>query len=202
MNNKTLPFSGKKGTIKEIKEDGKKFIVERWGATPEDDTTILYVPNTEENYNALNKEYTDSLKACINKNSNKYEIYCRDIKTKRYSYKSLYYVMAASLLIIGASIPLLLTNDIRGLIGVQLSVYSFMAFGIATRFFIENKIEARKKKFISEHEEIVNECNHLENTRNREITDRKTHYSTLKSDKNPVKENNMVKVREREKTVN
>ena len=200
MNNKTLPFSGKKGTIKEIKEDGKKFIVERWGATPEDDTTILYVPNTEENYNALNKEYTDSLKACINKNSNKYEIYCRDIKTKRYSYKSLYYVMAASLLIIGASIPLLLTNDIRGLIGVQLSVYSFMAFGIATRFFIENKIEDRKKKFISEHEEKKNEYKYLEEkTKKREITER-THYSVLEKDKNPVIEYDKVKVRE--KTVN
>ena len=197
MNNKTLPFAGKKGTIKEIKEDGKYFIVERWGATEKDETTTLYVPNTEENYNALNKEYTDSLKACINKNSSKYEIYCRDIKTKRYSYKSLCSVMAASLLMVGLSVPLLLTNDIRGLIGVQLSVYSLMAFGIATRFFIENKIEDRKKKFISEHEEKLDECNHLiEKTKNREFTE-KTHYSVLENDKNPVIEKDIVKVREK-----
>ena len=199
MNNKTLPFSGKKGTIKEIKEDGKYFIVERWGATEKDKTTTLYVPNTEENYNALNKEYTDSLRMYINNNKNKYEIYCRDIKTKRYSYKSLYSVMAVSLLIIGLSVPLLFTNDIRGLIGIQLSFYSFMAFSIASRFFVENKIEDRKKKFISEHEEIVNECNHLEQKTKNKITE-KTHYSVLEKLEDPVKENNLVKVRE--KTVN
>lgn len=199
MYNKELPYCGKKGQIKWIKlsEDGKFILVARWGATKKEKETIVFVPNTEENRKDLELEYMSSLKYVIDYDNSKYETYCKTLNLKRYNNKSLYSVITVSLAIMGISISLLSTNDLRGIIGIQSLIFSFTAFSIALRFCFENLKDDKKKLFISKHETRVNEYNVLDKTYNKTYQNDKTKYRILEKDKNTVKERNIVKTLEK-----
>ena len=133
MNNMNfkLPFYGKKGTIKDIKEEQKYYVVYRYGLS-EKEESIFYVPKNDNNLSLLMNNYNNDLKEYLDLNADKYDTYKQTRLKKainKNSLKALYGISGAMIL---SSIPLFSTHEAIGFVGVLLDTIAIptIVYGI------------------------------------------------------------------------
>ena len=157
MNNMNfkLPFYGKKGTIKDIKEDNKYYIVYRYGLS-ENEETIFYVPKNDNNLELLINNYNSDLRGYLDTNADKYETYQKTRLKKKINInlvKALFGVSGITLL---SSIPLFNTHEAIGFVGVILDTIATSTAIYATIEIVKKITDDKKAKYIKNY----NQMNH------------------------------------------
>lgn len=200
MNNMNfkLPFYGKKGTIKDIKEDEKYYIVYRYGLTNQEES-IFYVPKNDNNLLLLMNNYNNDLKEYLEINSNKYETYKQTRLKKDINKNSLKILFAISGFMILSSIALFGTHEPIGFVGVILDTIAIPTTIYATSEMIKKRKDEQKEKFIKSY----NKMNHKYKIGVKEYIKEKeeTKYKGIITDKehNPVLDLTKVKKLTQEK---
>lgn len=185
MNNRKLPFFGKKGTIKEIKITAteKYIVVSRYGATADEQETILSTPNTKINYNLLMKEYMSNLKEYLNITNNKYETYIKSKNKIKLEKNQIYFLLSTGITMIALSIPLLITHDARGYFGIVLDTIAIPTELTGMKLYFESKSNHEKQKFIKEYENRKKELELLEKSFSKTIEKSETKFNGLENSK-------------------
>lgn len=158
--NLSIPFYGYKGTICKITENDKYYITYRYGTTEKEEKTIFLTPkNNKKSCNELIKNYCDDLNNYLNKYKNKYDTYKVSRTNKLLSNNFVNILSSCSIIMLSLSVPLLLTHEALGYLGVALDVLSVPPAAIAIKLFKEKKDEDKKTAFIKKYDNLKNELN-------------------------------------------
>jgi hypothetical protein len=196
MNNRKLPFLGIGGTIKEIKENKKYFIVTRYGADKNDNDITCFTPKTIKNYNSLVEEYTKTLKRYLDNNSNRYKTYKKQNLKKELNKNYIYLLLSTGITMTLLSIPLLITHDARGYLGIILNTIAIPTDLKAIKLYIENKNNQEKQKFISSYENRKKELENMSKNISKTNKKKETKYNGLnKSNNEKIVELNKYKIK-------
>ena len=187
MNNMNfkLPFYGKKGTIKDIKEDKKYYIVYRYGLS-EKEESIFYVPKNDNNLSLLMDNYNDDLKEYLETNRDKYETYKKTRLNKDINKNSLKVLFGISGAMILSSIPLFNTHEAIGFIGVLLNTVAIPTAIYGTLEMIKKTKDDKKEVFIRQYNQMTNR--YKTNAKEYNQENKETKYKGISTDKsnNPV----------------
>lgn len=186
--NYTLPYYGKKGTISNIKENERYYQTERYGLNKKE-TYILNVPKNKKNEELIIKNYYDDLKEYLNINKEKYNIYKeKRSKTKINSLKT-NILKLSSITMIAISIPLLLTHDIRGYIGITLDILSIPIIITSIKNSINERQDKKRKQFINKYNDLEHRLRIYNEKKSKNKT--LTQYTSLKTyNKEPIRDLN------------
>ncbi len=202
MNNMNfkIPFYGKKGTIKDIKEDNKYYVVYRYGLSSGEEN-IFYVPKNDNNLSLLMDNYNNDLKGYLDINADKYETYKKSRLNKNINMKSVNALLSVSGAMILLSIPLFNTHESIGFFGVVLDTVAVPIAIYTVGAIIKKKNDDKKGKYINNYNKIYNK--YKINTKNKYLNNKKTEYKGLVNDntKKPVVDLNKVKTLKQEKNV-
>lgn len=189
--NYTLPFYGLAGTISTITEDDKHYIVTRYGKDIREDKTKLLIRKSNASYKELMENYYDDLKTYLEIGSNRYSTYKKASSTISANSNMPIILRSLAIIMISLSVPLLLTHEALGYIGVVLDVLSIPTSGLAIKLTTLEKKEKQRKQFIKKYDNYQREFKML--TSNLEIQKTKdtTKYNGLEQNKNtPIRELN------------
>ena len=155
MNNMNfkIPFYGKKGTIKNIKEDDKFYLVYRYGMS-ENEEMLFYVPKNKNNLARLLDNYYVDLSEYLNANSVKYETYKKSRLKKKINMNSVKLMLVGSGLLLLSSIPLLSTHDSIGFAGIILDTVAIPTAAYAIGEIILDKNDKQRFKFIRHYDQL------------------------------------------------
>lgn len=193
--NYSLPFYGKKGTISNIEETDKNYLVHRYDITGKENLT-LKVPKNAKNYNLLLENYYTDLKDYLITNNNKYE-YCKKNKAKnKVKVKTIIYLKLASIALIAVSLPLLSTQSTLGYIGVALDVLAIPTIISSFKLSIKERNSEKSANFINKYNELEHRLRIYNENKSRTVS--LTKYSGVKTnDKEPKRD--LRKVLEKKK---
>ena len=157
MNNMNfkIPFYGKKGTIKDIKEDAKYYIVYRYGLS-EDEEIVFYVPKNDNNLSLLMDNYNSDLKGYLDMNANKYETFKKTRLNRKINMNTVKAMLAVSSVMLLSSIPLINTHEEIGFFGVILDTIAIPTVIYAAGEFVKKIDDDKKAKFVNSY----NQMNH------------------------------------------
>ena len=188
--NYSLPFYGKKGTISNIKENEKSYIVNRYDITGKENLT-LEVPKNNKNYNLLIENYYTDLKDYLITNNNKYEYYRKSKSKNKVNANTIIYLKVASIALIIASLPLLRTQNTLGYLGIALDAIALPAIISSINLSIKEKNNEKRSQFINKYNELEHRLRiHNEN---KAKTISLTKYSEVKTnDKEPKRDLKMI----------
>ena len=188
--NYTLPFYNKKGTISKIEEKEKRYQVYRYGIN-KNETYILEVPKKGKNKEFLINNYYNDLVDYLNTNKEKYEHYQKDNKNNKIKNKHINLLKIIGLSMLGTSIPLLLTYDFLGYIGITLDILTIPVILTIIKLTKEKKKNDNKTKFINKYNELKHKLKIYTEKQNKNYE--LTKYSSLMKDtKEPKRDINKV----------
>ena len=202
MNNMNfkLPFYGKKGTIKDIKENDKYYLVYRYGLT-DNEETIFYVPKNDNNLSLLMDNYNYDLKEYIDINASKYETYKKNRLKKTVNINTIKSMLFLSSIMLLSSIPLFNTHEEIGFIGVILDTIAIPTIIYTTSEFMKKKNDDKKVKFINNYNQMSHK---YKNNVKKYIQEKElTKYNGLVNDKSkkPVVDLTKVKALKQERNI-
>lgn len=151
--NLSLPFYEKKGTISRIEEQDKNYKVYRYGINKKE-ITIFMVPKNNKNYNLLRENYYNDLKDYLVKYANKYESYKITRLKKKIDMNLVSILTSISIIMLVSSIPLLLTYESLGYIGVLLEILSIPILITTTDLRLKNSNDKKKAEFIKKYNQL------------------------------------------------
>ena len=194
MNNMNfkLPFYDKKGTIKDIKEDSKYYLVYRYGVN-KDEEQLFYVPKNDSNLELLLNNYYSDLEGYLDANASKYYTYKKSRLNKRINYNMVKAMLGISTILFISSIPLINTHEAIGFVGVQLDTIAIPTAGYALKEFINKKKDNKKELFIKQYNNLSHKFQSSIKNKNRLKKD--TIYQGLSKDYNKTMINNLTKVK-------
>ena len=156
--NWSLPYFGKKGTIKRIdfnnKEYTNKYIVYRYGCSS-DEEAMFMIPKNETNMKLLIDNYYKELEDYLETYKSLYDDYTSS-SNKRINKRLVSLIFIISIFMALLSIPFLATHTALGFIGVSLDVISFPIIGIGINLLIKEHDEEKKHDFIRRYKEYSN----------------------------------------------
>ena len=155
MNNMNfkIPFYGKKGTIKDIKEDTKFYKVYRYGLS-EKEENIFYVPKNDGNLEALLDNYYSDLKGYLDANADKYETYKKSRLNKKVNLNTVKAMIGVSGLLILSSIPLFNTHEPIGFVGVLLDTVAIPTALYSVNEIVNKKKDEKKARYITKYNQF------------------------------------------------
>ncbi len=194
MNNMNfmLPFYGKKGTIKDIKEDSKYYLVYRYGLT-ENEETIFYVPKNNNNLELLLNNYYKDLDGYLDANSNKYKMYKKSRLNKKINYNAVIGMFGVSSLLFVSSIPLINSHELIGFLGVLMDTIAIPTAGYAIKELIDKKRDEKKELFIKEYNNLSHKLQSCD--KKDIIINKNTIYQGLSNDFNKDRVNDLSKTK-------
>lgn len=194
MNNMNfkIPYFGKKGSIKDIKENNKFYLVYRYGLT-EKEETLFYVPKNKNNLKDLLDNYYSDLKEYLDINANKYETTKKTRLKKDINLGLIKIMSVASLTMLLASIPLLNTHNQIGFIGVTLDTLAIPTAVYAIGEFVKLHNDTKKAKFIKKYNQLRHK--YQKGIRDNVKVNEKTVYHGLDYNKNKDHTNDLSKVK-------
>ena len=192
----SLPFFEKKGTICNIIEEDKNYIVYRYDTNGKKIT--LKVPKNSKNYNLLLENYYTDLKDYLDTNNNKYECYKKENLNKIKNSK-ITLLKLVSILLLVASISLLATSGLLEYIGFILAIVSVPTIISSIAISAKEKDRENKLQFINKYNELENKLKIYNGSKNKTI--KLTQYTGLNpNNRNPKIDLKKVKVLETKRT--
>ncbi|MEE3342959.1 MAG: hypothetical protein VZS44_02595 [Bacilli bacterium] len=193
MNNMNfkLPFYGKKGTIKDIKEDTKYYLVYRYD-TSKDKDILFYVPKNEKNLNRLLDNYYNDLKGYLENSSEKYETLKQNRMKKVINTDNIKLMLGISTSLILLSIPLINTHETIGFVGVVLDTLAIPTTSYAISELIKNYKDQKNAKFINNYKKLSQKYQSEAQIKN---TNKETIYQGLSKNNNKNHINDLTKTK-------
>lgn len=189
--NFSLPFYGKKGTISKIQEQDKYYIVSRYDINGKE-SFVTKVAKTTKNYNLLLENYYLDLKYYLVKYGNRYEEYKMTRLKKKININLVNLLKLAAIIMITSSIPLLLTHEALGYLGVVLDVLSIPVLVTSINLSLKDSNDKKKAEFINKYNELEHRL--IMYNDNKEKTVNLTKYKGLKTDiKEPERDLTLIK---------
>ena len=185
--NYTLPYYGKKGTIKSIEETDKNYEVNRYGMN-KNDTYQLKVKKNKINEELLVENYYNDLKNYLTEQKDKYDKYNKDNKNKVNQTK-LNVLKLTGIILIGSSIPLLQTYGTPGYIGVALDIISIPIVIEILKLTIKEKKQNNRTKFINKYDELKHRLR-IYNENNSKSLELTKYSSLISNNKEPKRDIN------------
>ena len=193
--NYSLPFYGKKGTISNIEETDKNYVVYRYDFTGKD-SLVLEVPKNTKNYNLLLENYYTDLKDYLITNNNKYE-YCKRTRlNNKVKEKTIISLKIISIALITASLPLIATQGTLGYIGVTLDALAIPAIISSVNLSLKENNIKKKTNFINKYNELEHRLRIYNKGKSKTVS--LTKYSELKID-NKEPKRDLKKILEKKK---
>lgn len=189
--NFSLPFYGKKGTISKIQEQDKYYIVSRYDINGKEGF-VTKVAKTTKNYNLLLENYYSDLKDYLVKYGNRYEEYKMTRLNKKINMNLVNLLKLVAIIMITSSIPLLLTHEALGYLGVVLDVLSIPTLVTSINLSLKDSNDKKKAEFINKYNELEHRL--IMYNDNKEKTVNLTKYKGLKTDiKDPERDLTLIK---------
>ncbi len=189
-----VPFYGKKGTIKTIKENGNYYIVTRQGLNGEDGEVLAtpkkYKKNLMDNYLEDIQEYLDT-------NSAKYQTAKNNLSKKAFSKNKIVLgTLMATSITTASVLGTIFTTEAVSYAFITTLFFSFIAscheLNELKKYFEEKK----NKKFIKEYKNYQEEVNAYRREKGNQNTKNNTHYNgiTKEDEKDKIIDIEMKKV--------
>lgn len=194
--NYSLPFFEKKGTISNIREADKYYLVERYGLTSKEKNNFR-VPKNEKNYYDLMDNYYNDVKDYLSKYANRYESYKMSRLKKPINTNVISILSSASIIMLVTSVPMLLTHGTLGYLGVILDVLSVPLIITSTNLKLKNNNNEKKINFIDKYNKLERQLMLYNEDKTRKND--KTKYKGLVKDKEKEPVRDLVKVLEKKK---
>ena len=185
--NYTLPYYGKKGTIKSIEETDKNYEVNRYGMN-KNDTYQLKVKKNKINEELLVENYYNDVKNYLTEQKDKYDKYNKDNKNKVNQVK-LNVLKLTGIILIGSSIPLLQTYGTPRYIGVALDIISIPIVIEILKLTIKEKKQNNRTKFINKYDELKHRLR-IYNENNSKSLELTKYSSLISNNKEPKRDIN------------
>ncbi len=184
--NYTLPYYGKKGTIKNIEEKEKNYQVTRYGMN-KSNTYQLQVKKNKQNEELLIENYYNDLLEYLNVNKNKYNNYKQNNNKIKSSTINL--LKITGIVMIATSIPLIQSYETAGYIGIALDILSIPVIAGIIKLSIEEKKQNKRTDFINKYDELKHKLKIYTEKETKSLD--LTKYSTvMKDDKEPKRDIN------------
>lgn len=151
--NLSLPFYGTKGTIKNIVETDKSYTVYRYDLDGKANI-VSSVPKNIKNYSLLIENYYNDLKGYLEVYSNRYEGYRISSLNRKNNSVLINLLMVLSVVMIGTSIPMLLSFQTLGVFGVVLDVLSIPLLVTSVGLSLKELDDKKKKEFIENYQKF------------------------------------------------
>lgn len=189
--NLSLPFYGQKGTISRIQEEDKYFLVYRYDINGKENF-ITKIAKTTKNYNLLLENYYSDLKDYLSKYGYKYEEYKMTRLKKKINMNLVNLLKLTAIIMITSSIPLLLTHEALGYLGVVLDVLSIPVLVTSINLSLKDSDDKRKAEFINKYNDLEHRLRIYND--NKEKTINLTKYKGLKTSiKEPERDLTLIK---------
>lgn len=182
--NMQLESFGKKGTIKKIETGDKHYIVYQYGAVRNEET-ITYVPKNQENYELLVENYYKDLKEYLDYNKDKYETYQKTRLKKKINPNVINLLNIAGIILIGTSIPMLLTTGTLLYLGMSLDLIAIPLLIKSANLSMKEKENNKKETFLKKYRDRENRLRTYNQEKNKCHTE--TNYKGIDKNLSPNK---------------
>lgn len=186
-----LPFYGKKGTISKIQEQDKYYIVSRYDINGKEGF-VTKVVKTTKNYNLLLENYYSDLNDYLVKYGNRYEEYKMTRLKKKINTNLVNLLKLTAIVMITSSIPLLLTHEALGYLGVVLDVLSIPVLITSINLSLKDSNDKKKAEFINKYNELEHRLRIYNDSKEKTVN--LTKYKGLKTNiKEPERDLTLIK---------
>lgn len=149
-----LPFFGKKGSVKNILENEKTYTISYYGVSLKDDCVVSEIPKNEKNYNLLMEIYYNDLEEYLIINSSRYDSYKNSKFLEKGNADLINLLLILAVLLIGCSIPMILSFENLFLLGIGLDVLSIPVLVTSFGLYFKEIDSKKKEKFVENYRKL------------------------------------------------